>query len=114
MSSLPKTSVSSIDDLSPSDLAGSCASENVLAAYLSLPPNEWHGRYNHKDVEIVFPYPARARERFVAATQADCDPVGAIRLLEESIRLDFIGALNAQENLIGRIPASFVNQCYVG
>jgi tetratricopeptide (TPR) repeat protein len=105
MSSLPKTSVPSIDDLNASDLAGSRESDDVLAAYLSLPPDEWRGRYNHKDVEIVFPDPARARELFVAATQADCDPVGAIRLLEESIRLDFIGALNDQENLIRRIDA---------
>jgi hypothetical protein len=105
MSSLPKTSVSSIDDLNPSNLAGPRASDDVLAAYLSLPPDEWRGRYNHKGVEIIFPDPARARELFVAATQADCEPVGAIRLLEESIRLDFIGALNDQENLIGRIEA---------
>jgi tetratricopeptide (TPR) repeat protein len=105
MSSLSKTSVSSVDGLNPSELAGSRASDAVLAAYFSIAPNEWRGRYNYKDVEIVFPDPARARELFVAATQADCDPVGVIRLLEESIRLDFIGALNDQENLIGRIDA---------
>jgi hypothetical protein len=55
---------------------------------------------------IVFPEPARARELFVAATEADRNPVAAIWLLEELIRLDYIGALNDQENLIGRIFAA--------
>jgi tetratricopeptide (TPR) repeat protein len=105
MSSIPKTSVSSIDDLNPSDFAGSRASDDVLAAYLSLPLDEWRGRYNTKDVEIVFPNPPRARELFVAATQANRNPVAAIRLFEESIRLDYVGALDDQENLLGRIEA---------
>lgn len=105
MSSIPKTSVLSTDDLNSSDLAGSRASDAVLAAYLSLSVNEWRGRYNTKDVEIVFPNPPRARELFVAATQANRNPVAAIRLFEESIRLDYVGALNDKENLIGRIDA---------
>ena len=105
MPSLPETSVSSIDGLNPSEVAGSRASDAVLAAYLSLPPDEWRGRYNNKDVEIVFPNPPRARELFVAATEPDRNPVAVIRLFEESIRLDYVGALDDQENLIGRINA---------
>jgi tetratricopeptide (TPR) repeat protein len=91
--------------LNPSDFAGSRASDEVLAAYLLIAPDDWRGRYNNKDVEIVFPSPRRARELFVSATQANRNPVGAIKLLEESIRLDYIGALNDQGNLIGRIDA---------
>ncbi len=105
MPSLPESSVSSTDGLNPSDLAGSRASDAVLAAYLSIAPDEWRGRYNNKGVEIVFPDPARARELFVAATQANRNPVAAIRLFEESIRLDYVGALDDQKNLLGRIEA---------
>ena len=54
MPSLPESSVSSTDGLNPSDLAGSRASDAVLAALLSIAPDEWRGRYNNEDVEIVF------------------------------------------------------------
>jgi tetratricopeptide (TPR) repeat protein len=103
MPSLPESSVSSTDGLNPSDLAASRVSDAVLAAYLSIAPDEWRGRHNSKDVEIVFPNPPRARKLFIAATQANRDPIAAIRLLEESIRLDYVGALDDQENLLKRI-----------
>jgi tetratricopeptide (TPR) repeat protein len=105
MPSLPETFVSSIDGLNPSELVGARASDAVLTAYLSIAPDEWRGRYNNKDVEIIFPDPARARELFVVAAQADHDPAASVRLLEESIRLDYVGALDDQENLLARIEA---------
>jgi hypothetical protein len=65
MTSLPKTSVSCTDGLNLSELAASRASDAVLAAYLSIAPDEWRGRHNSKDVEIVFPNPPRARKLFI-------------------------------------------------
>ena len=83
-------------------------SDAALAAYLALSPEKWHGRLPIPGSEIIFPDPKLARGYLAAAThaaQVNRDPVGAIRLLDVSIRLDYVDLLNEGDNLIQRIEA---------
>ena len=80
----------------------------ALAAYSALSPDDWRGFHPFPGAKIVFPDPALARQYLAAAThaaQVNRDPVGAIRLLDASIRLDYVGALNDGESLIQRMHA---------
>ena len=78
---------------------GQLLSDAALATYAVLSPDEWRGCHSFPGGAIVFPDPGRARELFAAAAQVakvDSDAVGSVRLLEKSIRLDYIGALNGE------------------
>lgn len=80
-------------------------SDAALAVYSRLSPDDWRGRHLFIDGEIVFPDAERASALFEAARKAaleDRDPVAALRLLEQSLRLDYIGALNGSEVLVRR------------
>ena len=75
---------------------------------MALSPEKWHGRLPIPGSEIIFPDPKLARGYLAAAThaaQVNRDPVGAIRLLDVSIRLDYVDLLNEGDNLIQRIEA---------
>lgn len=80
----------------------------ALAVYSSLPIEAWRGRRLFPGGEIVFPDANMAREYLAAAThaaQVNRDPAGAIRLLDTSIRLDYIDVLETGDNLVQRVEA---------
>jgi len=80
----------------------------ALAASSTLTPDNWLGRHPFPGGEIVFADAKLARAYLAAAThaaQVNRDPVGAIGLLDASIRLDYIGTLNDGDNLLQRIEA---------
>ena len=80
----------------------------ALAAYSQLSPEYWRGNIPFLGGEIIFPDPKLARGYLAAATYAariNNDPVGAIRLLDVSIRLDYVDLLSERDNLILRIEA---------
>ena len=80
----------------------------ALDAYWQLSPEYWRGNIPFLGGEIIFSNSELARGYLAAAThaaRANHDPVGAIRLLDVSIRLDYIDLLNEGDNLIQRIEA---------
>ena len=72
-------------------------SDKALEAYLSLDTENRPASYQYEDIQILFPDAARAAELAREAERAvkvDRDPVAAIHLLEDAIRLDQIAALD--------------------
>ena len=99
---------SSTDTLQPGTPQARRPSDEALAVYTRLSPEEWHGRYVLEKGEIRFPDAARARDLFAAAkhrAQADGDPVAAVHLLEQALRADYCGALDNGELLAARVEA---------
>ena len=73
------------------------ASDAALAVYSVRPPNRWRGSHRFPGGKITFADPARAQKRLhatIRAAQRFCAPKEFFGLIEESIRLDYVGALN--------------------
>lgn len=69
----------------------------VLSAYGSLPADQWQGRHSHEGVDIVFPDVERAGSLLSEAKrmmEAGSPPATILSLLDDSLRLDYVGALD--------------------
>lgn len=80
----------------------------ALAAYRSIPCQDWKGRHPFPGGEVVFADAEQARAYLAAgkhALEVNGDPNGAIVLLDASIRLDQASVLTDGDSLANRVLA---------